>query len=475
MNTRPLLLTSLFVGALLLTPLVSLVQPTRVEAIAGTSLLSSAQDDVTVVLSNPSVHSKVGMPDVLYPATDPELGVMAKTLTDVLWNDIDFEREYYMIPRTSSAKIPAAAVESLPFDQWSELGADFVLVATARRNGADVAVDVRLVAVKTDVRGKQAFAKEYSNCAVANPRYCAHSIADDFHKTTRRLDGVARTKLAFTSDRDAARMPGRPASDASVGKEIYRSDYDGASPMRLTVNRTLNLSPAWSPVGGFLAYTSYQSGNADIYLANLAEPGRGFVKPAHGGNNIDNQSAAWSPDGTKLAFSSNRSGNNEIWVVNADGTALQNLTNFPAANDWAPTWSPSGAQIAFASDRAGQKQLYVMSASGTAVQRLVDREIDRPTWSRLNFIAFTMASGPGYDIALYDFSSRAIRVLTDGVGKNESPAVAPNGRHVAFVTTRWGKSQIAIVDMTGETKTIRRITEAGNNTYPTWGPIPGGG
>jgi Tol biopolymer transport system component len=46
------------------------------------------------------------------------------------------------------------------------------------------------------------------------------------------------------------------------------------------------------------------------------------------------------------------------------------------------------------------------------------------------------------------------------------PSFAPNGRHVVFVTTRWGKSQLAIVDLKGTLK--RRITEVGNNTFPSW-------
>ena len=57
--------------------------------------------------------------------------------------------------------------------------------------------------------------------------------------------------------------------------------------------------------------------------------------------------------------------------------------------------------------------------------------------------------------------------LTNGPGNNESPTVAPNGRHIAFVTTRWGnKEQIAIMDADGAN--VRQITFTGNNRYPSW-------
>ena len=62
-----------------------------------------------------------------------------------------------------------------------------------------------------------------------------------------------------------------------------------------------------------------------------------------------------------------------------------------------------------------------------------------------------------------------MKILTDGVGSNESPAIAPNGRHIAFVTTRWGHKQLAIIDRTGQN--IQKITEVGDNEHPTWQPF----
>ena len=78
----------------------------------------------------------------------------------------------------------------------------------------------------------------------------------------------------------------------------------------------------------------------------------------------------------------------------------------------------------------------------------------------------------GHDIALTDLSRMEPRILTDGLGSNKQPTVSSNGRHIAFVTTRWGKEHIATVDIDG--KNYRRLTEVGNNTYPNWSPTPGG-
>ena len=440
----------------------------------GAARLLPQQQEVSLSLDGSAGKGpRLGLPDFLLPAGDAELAGAAKTLADVLWNDLDFEREFLMIPRKESAGVPAAAADALPVQRWTELGAETVLVGSASRSGDTLIIKVELISVRADSPGKRVFGAEYGNCRMQNPRFCAHSIADHVHKQARNLDGVARTRLAFSSDRDGARMTGRLSPNASIGKEIYLSDYDGANPFRMTVNRSLNIGAAWAPTGGYLAYTSYVSQNSpDIFIANLAQPGRAPTRPAQGNTTIQNQMAAWSPDGTRIAFSSNRANTlSDIWIVNSDGTGLQNLTNNTSKNvsNWAPTWSPDGTKIAFGSDRGGRKQLYVMSVSSTVVTKLLDAEIDRPTWSSLNYIAFTMATGAGYDIALYDLRTSQVRVLTDGLGQNESPAVAPNGRHIAFMTTRWGRQEIATVNARGGN--IRRVTQVGNNTYPNWQPI----
>ena len=141
---------------------------------------------------------------------------------------------------------------------------------------------------------------------------------------------------------------------------------------------------------------------------------------------------------------SNRDGNPEIYVVNRDGSGMRRLTYHPE-NDVTPTWAPSGNQIAFTSNRTGRPQIWIMNADGSGQQKITNESwCDRPTWSPAPFneIAYASQSGGGYDIRIYDFATRNTRTITDGIGSNESPAFSPNGRHLAFTSTRAGKAQI---------------------------------
>ena len=432
------------------------------------------QGEIVLTANNPGSHPRVGLPDFAVTG-GAAVSDAAKLLAEVLWADLDYEREFYMINRKSSAAIPSAATaRDLPFAQWTQIGADFVLMGSVKGAGATLEVEIRLIGIRGDNPGREAFGQSYKGCTVENARYCAHSIADDMHKTLRDLDGVARTKIAFTSDREPARMTSRPVQDSGQSKEIYVMDYDGANVRPITRNKSLNIGPSWGPDGRTLAWASYTSQYPDIYLATL--DGRPVTRPAQGTESIHNQSPAISPDGTKIAFSSSRGGRAgylDIFVVNRDGTNLRNVTpNTPDSSEGAPTWSPGGNQIAFTSDRLGSNQIFLMNADGTGVRRLTfEQQADRPTWSAKNFIAYTLRQPAGHDIAILRLTETAPIILTNGNGSNRQPSVASNGRHVVFVTTRWGREHLASIDLDG--KNIKQLTTVGNNTYPNWSPSPG--
>jgi len=56
------------------------------------------------------------------------------------------------------------------------------------------------------------------------------------------------------------------------------------------------------------------------------------------------------------------------------------------------------------------------------------------------------ADRAGYDIKILSLADGVTRQITFGEGTNESPAWSPNGRHLAFMSTRAGRSQIFTVD-----------------------------
>ena len=427
-----------------------LSQPSQVELIIGDRI--GAQPTFAV-------------PDCLALTRDDQTTATAKTIAEVVWSDLEFEREFRMLARDTYGTIsPARSVEGLPMSRWRELGADGVVSCSVERIGDQ---RIRVIARLFNVRSQEsAFGVKYTGSS-GNARLYAHQLSDEIHRHQRGLRGVARTKISFASDRDSESLLGLVADRQT--KEVYFVDYDGANARRVTVSRSLNTTPVWSPNARAIAYTSWRRGYQDVFVSHIYE-GR-LETPAGGSRDVHNWLPAWSPDGTQLAFTSNRDGNPELYVMNADGTAVRRLTNHPDI-DTTPTWSPQGRQIAFTSDRTGAPQIYVVDIDGTGLRRITfESYCDRPTWSPApyNEIAYSSRTGPGHDIKVVDLATNEVRQLTFGLGTNESPSFSPNGRHVAFMSTRGsGNKQIWVIGRDG--RGLKRLTSTGNNEMPSWSP-----
>ena len=119
-----------------------------------------------MITGDPGTPPRYAVPD--FVALSPEAAEVAKTIGQVLWDDLNFEREFYMIPRDTYATIPTARrPEDVPFNSWRELGADGVVFGTVQTSGGKTTVQVRLM----NVRSRQTvFANRRERDAVASTR-----------------------------------------------------------------------------------------------------------------------------------------------------------------------------------------------------------------------------------------------------------------------------------------------------------------
>src|SRR5258708_8393662 len=63
--------------------------------------------------------------------------------------------------------------------------------------------------------------------------------------------------------------------------------------------------------------------------------------------NFYKQSPAWSPDGRQIAFSSDKAGTADIYVLDLATKAERRITRINDAAELDPVWSPDGTKIAF--------------------------------------------------------------------------------------------------------------------------------
>ena len=136
--------------------------------------------------------------------------------------------------------------------------------------------------------------------------------------------------------------------------------------VRLTFDPGLQSEPTWSPDGKFVAYSSEQSGNFDIWIKPIGEgdPIQVTKSPAH------DWQPDWSPDGQRLVFRSEREGGG-LYVVPAFGGAERKIS----ASGYRPRWSPEGSQILFLSSAlqitVEIPKLYVVTLEGKPPRQIL--------------------------------------------------------------------------------------------------------
>jgi len=337
----------------------------------------------------------------------------------------------------------------IDYARWRGVQArDLIHGVWAARRG-ELEIECRLFDVQ---EGRQIVGKLYKG-ETKLLREMAHRFADDVVLYHSGRQGIAHTKIAFTSTSTGA-------------KEIFVCDYDGDSVRQLTNDGSICLSPAWSPDASRIAYTSYKDGNPDLYVINADGSLPQLVAAYHGLNTAP----CWSPTGDTLALTLSIDGDSEIYLKEVDGKRRRRVT-YSGAIDTTPSFSPDGARIAFVSDRSGTPQIWVVDIDGRNLRRISYQggRSFAPAWSPLgDKIAYVVdLPGEGLQIFVMSADGRNPVQLTSGPGWNQRPSWSPNGTHIVFSSTRAGRANI--YTMRADGADVRRVSFlSGENESPAW-------
>lgn len=414
---------------------------------------------LTVLLASAMAHARIYIPidqpsDQKFPIAIPDLegGDKGEEIADIIRNDLTLSGYFRVIPKATFetvSKKEGISIDTIRFDYWSAIEAQALVKGEVKSESGGMVVTLRLF----DTMGREMLVGKQYKADRKQLRQIAHRFSDEIMEALSGIRGVFNTKIAFV------------AQSGKGNKDIYIMDMDGHDPTVVAKNKSLNLSPAWSPDGTKLVFTSYMKGNPDLYLVTVGR--KDFKRiTSNTGSNI---TPDWSPDGSAIALSSSVSGISNLYTISPGGGKMSKLTNTNVI-DVSPSYSPDGGTLVFSSERAGGLHIYKVSTSGGHVQRLtfVGYQNDMPDYSPIgDKIVFAGRDSGTFDIFIMNIDGSNIQRLTVGTGSNESPTFSADGRFVSFSSTRSGAPAIYMMRADGSNQT--KISE-GNGMLPNWGP-----
>jgi Tol biopolymer transport system component/DNA-binding winged helix-turn-helix (wHTH) protein len=234
----------------------------------------------------------------------------------------------------------------------------------------------------------------------------------------------------------------------------------------------------WSLDGKYLAFSDGPSPDqaSQIFFLSLDTlEVRPVTSPPPG--TLGDSTPAFSPDGKSLAFVRDTLDVREIFVLPLSVGSPSQIT-FDRADIQGLAWTPDSRELIFASSRQGGESLWRVPAQGGTPQRLPIAGAGwalRPAVSRKgNRLAYTSVI---YDSALWRGSltpdhkvSGPLDRFISSTGLEEGPQYSPDGKRIAFQSTRTGFHEIWRADADGSNPI--QLTHFARNLSgtPRWSP-----
>ena len=371
---------------------------------------------------------------------------VSNDIDKIIRNNLKRSGEFNLFANEDLLSLPTNETEVI-FNDFKILNIDYLVIGKIVKDGISISVVYDIFDIN---KGKKIRTSTVYGIPNKN-RQLGHYVSDGIYEEITGMKGISSTKILYVTE--------------NKNFNLMVADADGSNEQILLKSNNPIISPAWSPDSKKVAYVSFETGMAKVYIQDIATGERELAIE----NSSQISSPSWSPDGKFLSLTMYQDGNAEIYILNLKNRNLTRLTNHFSI-DTESSWSPKGSKIMFTSGRSGSPQLYEIDLRrfNAKPKRITFDGNYNAKGSYLpnneGFI-FVHRENKNFQIAIKYFNENFIRPLTNAQ-LDESPSISPNGNVIVYAIKDDGMSLLAGVTLSGAK--FRLPAKMGFVREPAW-------
>ena len=371
---------------------------------------------------------------------------VSNDIDKIIRNNLKRSGEFNLFANEDLLSLPTNETEVI-FNDFKILNIDYLVIGKIVKDGISISVVYDIFDIN---KGKKIRTSTVYGIPNKN-RQLGHYVSDGIYEEITGMKGISSTKILYVTE--------------NKNFNLMVADADGSNEQTLLKSNDPIISPAWSPDSKKVAYVSFETGMAKVYIQDIATGERELAIE----NSSQISSPSWAPDGKFLSLTMYQDGNAEIYILNLKDRNLTRLTNHFSI-DTESSWSPKGSKIMFTSGRSGSPQLYEIDLRrfNAKPKRITFDGNYNAKGSYLpnneGFI-FVHRENKNFQIAIKYYNENFIRPLTNAQ-LDESPSISPNGNVIVYAIKDDGMSLLAGVTLSGAK--FRLPAKMGFVREPAW-------
>jgi TolB protein len=383
----------------------------------------------------------------------PKLGIIPSlsadtddvTLNSIARRDLDLSGEFEIMP--DSATPDGAYSDAVDVKAWKSKGAEYLVRVTAKKVD-DSTTELRGVAYDVMNGGESPIYDKKFSVPSKEIRVESHHLTDLLIGAFTGFNGSFASHMTFALGTGSVR-------------QVFTMDADGFNAHSVSPSGRVALAPTYGPNEELYYSASENKGLYKVYTSNDGPLKLNVEGSVYG--------IAFSPDRKQVAVAVG-SGSQINLFVGPSLTELQSASKLGTV--LRPGFTPSGKLMFAAEGKFGQ-QVYV---DGKAISP-EGIFASSPTFCKSpdgNRVVFAAGAGDVNDLVITSDQGGQLGRLTQGQGSNSYPACSPDGRLVAFFSTRTSGEgpglYVMRIDGGGRAKRVSSLV--GDSLR--WDPLPPG-